>query len=350
MEGILAIDVGGGTQDILLYQHGMEMENNVKLVLPSPTQIVAQRIKSQTEAGRDIFLCGHLMGGGASSGAIKAHIKAGYKVYSTPQAALTVKDDLNKVKEMGIQITESPPGGCSPVELKDVDIPALKQALQYFEVDLPPVFAFAVQDHGFSPHLSNRRFRFSHWEKFLSSGGKLNDLVYDENSLPEYFTRMKAALDCCREEAAKTWLMDTGAAAITGALEDPEVKEAVENRGGMLVNMGNQHTIAFLVAGSRVYGVFEHHTHQLSEDKLSDYLNRFRKGNLTHQEVFNDHGHGCAILQEAGNFSFGFTAITGPRRNLASNTGYLASPHGDMMLSGSFGLVKAVREFARQLD
>ena len=344
MKSILAIDVGGGTQDILLYEPGVEMENNIKLVLPSPTQIIAKRIRRLTREGKDIYLHGFPMGGGASTGAVKKHLEAGCRVYATPQAALTIKDNLDKVTSMGVQLVENAPPGSMPVELKDIDTDALQSALLPFEVKLPEIFALAVQDHGFSPNESNRRFRFTHWEKFLSEGGYLSDLAYTEATLPSYFTRMKAALESCRKTTDNVWLMDTGSAAIMGALEDPKVKEATEAKSALLVNMGNQHAIAFLLSGNRVYGVFEHHTRMLSPEKLADYLKRFARGELTNTEVFEDHGHGCAILPEASQFSFDFIAVTGPHRNLASSLGYLAVPHGDMMLSGPFGLVKSVRD------
>jgi len=38
---LLAIDVGRGTQDILVYEPGRAVENSMKLVLPSPTVVVA---------------------------------------------------------------------------------------------------------------------------------------------------------------------------------------------------------------------------------------------------------------------------------------------------------------------
>ena len=340
--GILAVDVGGGTQDILVYQPGVEMENNVKLVLPSQTQIVAKRIERLTDEGRDIFIHGHLMGGGSSSGAVKNHIQKGYNVFATRQAALTIKDNIEEVTARGIRVVDSPPETSAHIEFKDIDIPALRKALRPFEVELPTRFAFAVQDHGFSPDKSNRQFRFEHWQKFLSAGGSLADLIYSQSTLPSYFTRMKAVMESCREEADQVWLMDTGAAAIMGTLEDPQVKKAVDQEGAMLVNVGNQHTIAFLVASSKVYGVFEHHTGILTSTSLLDYLARFRRGSLTNEEVFADHGHGSVILPAAKDFSVNFTAVTGPRRGLAKDIGYMAVPHGDMMISGPAGLVRSV--------
>jgi len=342
MNSILAVDIGSGTQDILVYQPGQEMENNVKMILPSQTQIVARQIERLTDEGKNIFIHGYLMGGGSSSGAVKKHLQAGYKVYATREAALTIKDNLEKVTAQGIELADSAPAGCASVEFKDIDIPALKEALSLFAVDFPKIFAFAVQDHGFSPDRSNREFRFEHWQRFLDQGGRLSEVIYDQDSLPGYFTRMKAVQECCREDAEEIWLMDTGAAAILGSLEDPRVREATENEGSMLVNVGNQHTIAFLVAGEQVYGIFEHHTGLLSEQKLTDYLKRFQEGSLENEEVFNDHGHGCTILPGAEDFKFDFISVTGPQRKLAAKMGYMAVPHGDMMISGAAGLVRGV--------
>src|SRR5579859_1613780 len=63
---ILAADVGTGTQDILLFESGKTIENNFKLVMPSPTIIVAERIKRATAHGQPILLTGLTMGGGPS--------------------------------------------------------------------------------------------------------------------------------------------------------------------------------------------------------------------------------------------------------------------------------------------
>ena len=55
---ILAIDVGAGTQDVLLYDPAREPENCLKLVLPSQTQIVAARVREATAARLPIHLAG----------------------------------------------------------------------------------------------------------------------------------------------------------------------------------------------------------------------------------------------------------------------------------------------------
>ena len=99
LERILAIDVGAGTQDVLLWETGQPMENNVKLVLPSWTTVLARRVGQATQEGRPVFLTGNLMGGGPVVSAMKRHLRAGYPVYTTPRAALTIRDNLDQVRE-----------------------------------------------------------------------------------------------------------------------------------------------------------------------------------------------------------------------------------------------------------
>ena len=332
----LAVDVGGGTQDILLWQPEVPIENCIKLVLPSQTVVVAARIRRCTLQGLPIFLSGNLMGGGASVQAIQEHLKRGYPVYAAVEAALTIYDNLDRVKNMGVTLVEEPPSHATPVVMGDVDLAALARALGPFEVELPDSYAVAVQDHGFSPHGSNRLFRFRQWRDFLDGGGSLNKLWYKEP--PDYLTRMLAV----QRDLPGALVMDTGAAAILGALCDPLV-EAKTEEGVVILNLGNQHAVASLVLNSKIVGIYEHHTGFLSAAKLHDHLNRFRQGTLSDEEVFADQGHGCVTLPETRNMSaFSTVVVTGPQRHLAKSLGYyFAVPYGDMMLSGCFGLIRA---------
>ena len=45
---ILAVDIGTGTQDILLFDTRLDAKKFLKLILPSPTMIVRRRIESAT--------------------------------------------------------------------------------------------------------------------------------------------------------------------------------------------------------------------------------------------------------------------------------------------------------------
>src|SRR5438552_13621410 len=99
---ILCIDVGTGTQDILLFDSSQEIENNIQLVMPSPTQIVSRRVRAATTAWHTLLLAGVTMGGGPGAWAVEDHIKAGLPVYATPDAGRTFDDDLDRVAELGV--------------------------------------------------------------------------------------------------------------------------------------------------------------------------------------------------------------------------------------------------------
>ncbi len=331
---ILAVDVGGGTQDILVYDESQPVENNYKMILPSQTTVLARKIKKLTGDKKAIFLEGHLMGGGPCVRALKLHLRRNLQVYSTPQAAKTIKDNLEKVEKMGVVIRDKAPEGAVPLSLGDINLEALQNLMDNFEIEMPEKFAVAVQDHGESPEMSNRLFRFKHWENFIKGGGNLTDLAYYQ--VPSYLTRMKSV----QQIVPDSLLMDTCTAAVWGALEDEYVASHRE-KGLTLVNLGNQHTLAVLLKGSRIYGLFEHHTGIMSPSELNSFLNKLKSGVLTHQEVFDSGGHGCYISKDYEG-SFDFTAVTGPQRHLARELGYYqAAPYGDMMLSGCFGLVAA---------
>ena len=100
---ILAIDVGTGTQDILIYDTKKELENSMKLVLPSPHLYISQQIK-QTE--NDIYFEGEIMGGGKIKKTIEEHMKKGYKVVMEEKCAKTIRDNINQVKSYGIEIAD----------------------------------------------------------------------------------------------------------------------------------------------------------------------------------------------------------------------------------------------------
>ncbi len=336
---ILAIDIGQGTQDILIYDEGQPIENCVQMVLPSPTQIIALQVQHATALRKDIFLFGSTMGGGPSAWAIQKHLESGLKVYATESAALTLRDNLEEICKEGVQITRRPPRGASRIHFRDLDLHSLEKALQPFAVSLPGACAVAVQDHGFSPAGSNRRFRFQYWKRFLLQGGSLKDLIYQ--TAPPSMTRMAAI----QKDVPGTLVMDTCGAALWGILCDPRVMTYLEE-GIIAVNLGNQHTLGALIQGKRAWGIFEHHTGRMTRNRLISILHRFPQKRLADHEIFDDGGHGCAIHP---NFSrkrgYRFIAVTGPRRSLAEGLGFhMAAPHGNMMLTGCFGLIAALKE------
>jgi uncharacterized protein (DUF1786 family) len=100
----LAIDMGTGTQDILLFDSSGPVENSVKMVMPSATKIAEGRIRRATTTGRPVVLTGVIQGGGPCNWALEDHLRAGGSAFATPEAAQTFDDDLEEVVRIGIRV------------------------------------------------------------------------------------------------------------------------------------------------------------------------------------------------------------------------------------------------------
>ena len=338
---LLAIDVGKGTQDILVYDPERPIENSIKLVLPSPTAIIADKIQRATVDKRAIFLCCYCMGGGTNVSAIARHLRAGLSVYATEEAARTIHDNPERVREMGIQIVGHPPSGAVEICTSDYMEGELKESFNLFRIPFPEHLAVAVQDHGYSPHRSNRIFRFEIFVSSLERGDwDLYSLVHDP-PLPE-MTRMGSI----RQQVPEALVVDTGPAALIGAFSDPVVMEHAKE-GLTLVNVGNGHTLCFTLKGREIYGLFEHHTAALDREHLLKLIRRLQEGTLTNEEIFAEGGHGAAVRRP---LDASFIAVTGPNRRRLLPDAYQVAPFGDMMLTGCFGLLSAWEHFRGPLE
>ncbi len=382
----LAIDVGTGTQDVLLFDADQQIENAVRLILPSPTAILAERIRAATRARRPVLLTGALMGGGPVAWAARDHAAAGLAIAATPDAARTMDDDLEQVRALGIAVVpadgvadRAAVPGTVTVDLRDAWIPELAQALGLFDVDLAAVdaVAIAVFDHGAAPPgVSDRRFRFERLRERLAAEPDLGPIAFSylAPDVPAAFTRLATAAAAARgwlDPAGRTGVavlaMDTGPAAILGALDDAQVRHALERgRPVVAVNIGNFHTLAMHLeptggsrsrgrAAARISGIFEHHTGELTRPQLSRFLRQLADGTIRDDDVFGSQGHGALVLPALGGASAAsgdtrpFLALTGPRRELLAGhvvrglgRPHLAVPHGDMMQAGPFGLLRAL--------
>jgi uncharacterized protein (DUF1786 family) len=333
-ESILALDIGGGTQDLLVWTEGEPLENAIQCVLPSPTVMVSRRIHQAARDGKPVFLTGTVMGGGPSSKAVRDHLKYGLDVYAQARPAMTIQDNLEYVAQMGVRLTETPPSEAISIFMSDIQMTAFSALFEAFGLTQPAHRLVAVQDHGFSPKESNRRFRFRQWEAFLESEKPLESLLY--RKIPEHLTRMQAI----QEIWPQALVMDTGTAAILGALEDEAVKR-LGSASLVIVNIGNEHTLAAWWVAGRIKGIYEHHTGLLNREKLLTQLRDFIAGRLTNDQVLEDRGHGCLNKNPAKPNSFPLV-VTGPRRAmLDQGSAIMAAPYGNMMLSGCFGLLRA---------
>jgi len=345
---ILAIDVGTGTQDILLFDSDQDIENSVKLVMPSATEIAARRIRRATRAGRPLFLTGTVAGGGPCSWALEDHLRAGGKAYATPAAAQTIDDDLERVAELGVVlVSEDETVDADEVVLQDLDLAALRAALAQFEVSGDfDGFALGCLDHGAAPPgVSDRWFRFEHLRRTVEARNDLLAFATAGQDLPVYLTRARA-LCASADPGAPVVFMDTGPAAAMGALHDEAVGRSDE---AVVMNLGNMHLLAFHLRGRKVASLYEHHTGEVSPAQIAAFTRALADGSLTNEAIFNSSGHGAyhANRSLVAPHLPEMVAATGPRRAKLLSAGieaHLAAPFGDMMIGGCFGLLRGYAE------
>jgi len=353
------MDIGAGTEDVLLYDDSRTIENCIKMVLPSPTLIYANKIEELTSRKENILIKGDIIGGGAVTSAIKRHLEKGLKVVMTEKVALTIRNNLDEVRSMGVEVVKeeselSKLKGTS-IGFEEINAWKITKFLRELgaKVDDIDVVAVAVQDHGINPPgESNRKFRMKKMEELLTKNPQMETLAFEENEVPECFLRMRSAVESCRLQLpnSSVIVMDTAISALLGCLEDPYV---AKNDRIVAVNAGNGHTIAAILENEGILGLMEHHTGMLSNNpqKLERILVDFADGRIKGEDIFNDGGHGAFYLKPAHGKEerlsvkrIGIFTVTGPNRSITSNLKipiYLAAPAGDVMMTGTMGLIRA---------
>jgi len=359
---ILTVDIGTGTQDIFLYDSYLDIENGFKLILPSPTMMIHRRVKQALETRTPLLLTGHQMGGGPSAWAIEEAARAGIPVYMTPGAATTLNDELEKVESLGIKIISDDEARhfsseVYHLDLRDFDFPAISKTFQEYGVSLHDLEAIAVAvfDHGNAPAgVSDRQFRFDYLDERIRSRNSLSAFAFLSSDIPKIMTRLQSVADSAGKLPCPLVVMDTAPAAVLGAGFDSVV--AIRKQK-IVCNIGNFHTLAFRLGEKGIEGVFEHHTGEIDLGKLESLLQKLANSSLKHEDVFNDMGHGALMYSEE-KFEFGKegfdVVVTGPRRSLFNRQSilenrkslrpYFATPFGDMMIAGCFGLLAATAE------
>jgi uncharacterized protein (DUF1786 family) len=275
----------------------------------------------------------------------------------TPDAAVTINDELEKVERLGIKIVseeESNELRVTRVELKDFDFELISKTFADYGVALDDLAAVAVAvfDHGNAPAgISDRQFRFDYLDERIKARNSLSSFAYLSSDIPKIMTRLQAVADSAPNLPCPLVVMDTAPAAVLGANFDSTVASRKQK---IICNVGNFHTLAFRLGENGIEGVFEHHTGEIDLPKLESLLRRLADGSLKHQDVFDDMGHG-ALMYTDEIFEFGKdefdVVVTGPRRSMFAGAkhasplrAYFAAPFGDMMIAGCFGLLGAVGE------
>ena len=311
------------------------------------------KVREAARQCKGLFVKGDTIGGGAFTSALKAHVEKGLRVVTTEKAAYTIRNNLDEVKQLGIEVikqeTEPKDFIGETLTIEEINLNQLQMFLEGLGETLTDVdvVAMAVQDHGVFPKgISNRKFRIKKMRDLLKEKPKPETLAFKEEEIPSCFLRMQSVAQASRRQLpnAEVLLMDTSPDAVLGCLKDPFVEKVDPI---IAVNVGNGHTMAAIISNGEIVGVLEHHTRLLSSQKIERLLVDFANGNLTDDEVFKDNGHGLFFLSEQPGFSrIEKIVSTGPNRNVLSKTKfsvYFAAPAGDVMMTGPVGLIEAAK-------
>ena len=347
---IFAVDIGAGTSDFLLYDSDMNVENCIKFVLPSPTAVLAAKLKAIISQGKDIAISGDTIGGGILPHLLMEHIANRHDVYMTKIAAFTLYNRIERVKGMGIKIAR-PPKNFHGVSLKtaELNLLAIKRLLSTVGEDLVGLdaVAIAVQDHGAPPvGVNQNRFRLEKMREHLCEDPLLQKLLFLEEDIPRYYLRMRSAARAAKRQlrGVQVFVMDSVPAAMLGCLHDTAAARA---RSTLIVNVGNSHTASALLDRGKIVGLMEHHTSFLNGAKLRNYLMELAGGRLSNEKIFGEGGHGAFYISKPQSYATVNIVATGPRRILLKETGLkvnFAAPGGDTLMTGPLGLVTAVKE------
>ena len=342
---ILAIDVGTGTVDILAYDTEKELENSIKLVLPSPHITISQKIDN---TNNDIYLDGYIMGGGKIKNHVLKHKENGYDVVIEENAAKTIRDDIRQVKSYGIEIVENPNDKkydtYTKISLKDVNLKELVNLIRKFDINYDfDKIGIAVQDHGYNENMGDRDFRFEKIREKLNKPIKPEEYGFMSNEIPKYYSRMQSVKSSVEDYLNNKPLivMDTKFASICGMCHDKYVLENFNSYIAM--DIGNGHTTVASIENNKIQGIYEHHTRELTSEKIEKLNKKLANGTLEFNDVYNDNGHGAHVINPISKVEK--VIVTGPKRKLIENTGsdyYYATPAGDVMMTGTVGLIKTI--------
>jgi uncharacterized protein (DUF1786 family) len=205
----------------------------------------------------------------------------------------------------------------------------------------------AVQDHGYSEDMGDRDFRFEKIKEKLPEPLPPEVFAMEAEEVPEYFTRMQSVIKSLAKENPefKPVIMDTKFASIVGVCYD---KEVVKLNSFIVMDIGNGHTTVASIEDGKIQGVFEHHTRDLTPERLEELVIALADGTIKHEDVHDEGGHGAFALNPISKIEK--VIVAGPKRSLIEGTNldyYHAAPGGDVMMTGTVGLVKSM-EYLRK--
>lgn len=347
MSRFLMIDVGAGTMDILYFDE--DSAPYYKAVVKSPVKHVAETVSALSG---NLVTTGCEMGGGAVSSVLKQRAR-NYEVVMSASSAATIHHDPEKVQATGIRIVDDREAeewkhrpGYHPVTLGDLDMDRLEGIVEGFGVPFSfDVVGVCAQDHGISePGVSHLDFRHNIFKSVLDAAPYPHALLYEKSEVPSTLNRLTAIAEAAgRLPTQEVYVMDSGMAAILGASMD---MAAMDKEKILVLDLATSHTLGAALAGEKIAGFFEYHTRDITLARLEQLLPDLADGKLSHERILKEGGHGAYIREAFGFENVEVIIATGPKRRLAKGAGlpiFFSAPFGDNMMTGTVGLLEAIR-------
>lgn len=347
-ERFLMIDIGAGTMDILWCD--FTKGTYFKAVVESPVIHLAKKLRSFT---KDMVITGCEMGGGPITKVLRQHARQ-MDVMISHSAATTLHHDIDKIKRWNFNVVPDDEaenirlnGNRLSFTLEDIQMDRIQSIVESFGVDFEfDAVAICAQDHGIPPKgISHLDFRHEFFKERLDQHPFTHGLMYALLEVPSELNRLKSIAESAKAfPAEEIYVMDSGMAAITGAVLDPM---AMNQHSILVLDIATSHTVGALLQDSEITGIFEYHTRDITLERLEDLIRRLADGKLDHQKIISEGGHGAYIRKRVGFEHIDIIIVTGPKRYLAAHTQLpvtWGAPLGDNMMTGTVGLLEALRK------
>jgi uncharacterized protein (DUF1786 family) len=347
MHRFLLLDIGAGTLDVLYYNTKEDL--HYKAVVRSPILTVQDRAESLSG---DLLVIGKEMGGGSLSTVLEERAKTG-EVAVSASAAATLHHNLEKVRSWGIEVIDDSAAenlrrmkNRSVLSLEDIDVQRLKTIVQGFGVPFSfDVVGICAQDHGVPPTgMSHLDYRHNLFKTALDKNPLPHTLLFRDAEIPPTFNRLRCISESARSlPADEIYVMDSGMAAILGASLDPRARQKQKI---LVLDLATSHTVGATLEEGQIAGFFEYHTKDMSVQKLDSLVIELAEGKLIHENILREGGHGAYIRKAVGFQSVEIMVATGPKRGMVEKSTFplvLGAPLGDNMMTGTAGLLEAIR-------
>lgn len=347
MARYLLVDIGAGTMDILHYDTRSDIY--CKAVARSPVLSVAEKAAGLPG---DLLVVGMEMGGGNLAQVLKERSRLA-RVVMSRSASATVNHDPEKVKSWGIQVVEDLEAeellkdtGFAVLNLADLDLTRIRHIVEGLDVPFRfDAVCVCAQDHGVPPAgLSHLDYRHQIFKGSLEKDPSPHSLLYKAGEIPQTFSRLRAICHTARSMPTdEVYVMDSGMAAILGASIDPPAlgKERI-----LTLDVATSHTVGALLERGEVAGFFEYHTRDVTIEILDRLIAGLAEGVLEHRRILQEGGHGAYVRNRIGLENVDVMIATGPKRALVEGSCFpllRGSPLGDNMMTGTVGLLEALR-------